>query len=82
MPKGTSLDKATSSNERIKLVALAVIELRLSESISQSFSRSVCQEKIPLKKFFFNFMTTFGNISGRTKGTLDLVNTAKALVLG
>ena len=37
--KGMSLDKAMSNSERIKPVALAVIELRLSEDISQSVSQ-------------------------------------------
>jgi len=33
MPKGTSRSEVTSNGEKIKLVALAVIELRLSEGI-------------------------------------------------
>ena len=47
MPKGTSRAEATSSSEKIKLVALAVIDLRLSEGISQSVSR-----KFQYIKFF------------------------------
>ena len=39
MPKGTSWDEAMSNSEKIKLVAVAVIELRLSEGISQSVTR-------------------------------------------
>jgi len=39
MPKGTSWDEATSNSEKIKLIALAVIELCLSEGISQAVSR-------------------------------------------
>ena len=35
MPKGTCRTEATSNSEKIKPVALAVIELRLSEGISQ-----------------------------------------------
>jgi len=35
MPKGTSQAEATSNSEKIKLVALAVIELRWSEGIRQ-----------------------------------------------
>ena len=35
MPKGTCRAEATSNTEKIKPVALAVIELRLSEGISQ-----------------------------------------------
>ena len=41
MPKGTSRAEATSPREKIKPVALAVIELRMSESISQSVENSV-----------------------------------------
>ena len=43
MPKGTSLAEVTSNSENIKPVALAVIELRLSEGISQLLSQSVTQ---------------------------------------
>ena len=43
MPKGTSRAKATSNSEKIKPVSLAVIELRLSEGISQSVKQSVSQ---------------------------------------
>ena len=39
--KGTSRVEATSNSEKIKPVALAVIELRLSEGISQSVENSV-----------------------------------------
>ena len=39
MPKGTSWAKAMSNGEKIKLVALAVIELCLSEGISQLLSQ-------------------------------------------
>ena len=35
MPKGTCRAEATSNSEKIKPVALAVIEVRLSEGISQ-----------------------------------------------
>ena len=42
MPKGTCRAEATSNSEKIKPVALAVFELRLSEtSVSQSVSQSV-----------------------------------------
>ena len=37
MPKGTCRAEATSNSEKIKPVALAVIELRLSEGISYIF---------------------------------------------
>jgi len=47
MPKGTSRAEVTSDSEKIKPVALVVIELRLSEGIrqlvSQSIGRSVSQ---------------------------------------
>ena len=39
MPKGTSRAEATSNSEKIKPIALAVIELRLSEGISQSVTQ-------------------------------------------
>ena len=39
MPKGTSWAEAISNSEKIKSIALAVVELRLSEGISQSVSR-------------------------------------------
>ena len=41
MPKGTCWAEAMSNSEKIKPVALAVIELRLSEGISQLLTRSV-----------------------------------------
>ena len=39
--KDTSRDEATLNSEEIKPIALAVIELRLSEGISQIVSQSV-----------------------------------------
>ena len=39
MPKGTCQAKATSNSEKIKPIALAAIELRLSEGIRQSVSQ-------------------------------------------
>jgi len=42
MPKDTS-HEATWNNEKIKLVALAIAKLSLSEDISQSVSQSVSQ---------------------------------------
>ena len=54
VPKGTSQAEATSNSEKIKPVALAVIELCLTEGISQSVS----QKKIPLN-FFFKFRSNF-----------------------
>ena len=41
MPKGIYRAEAKSNSEKIKPVALAVIELRLSEGISQLLSQSV-----------------------------------------
>ena len=41
MPKGTCRAKATSNSEKIKPVAVAVIELCLSEGISQPVTQSV-----------------------------------------
>jgi len=38
MAKGTSRAKVTSNSEKIKSVALAIVELRESEGISQSGS--------------------------------------------
>ena len=43
MPKGTSLDEAMSNSEKIKPVAVAVIELHLSEGISKLLTYSVSQ---------------------------------------
>ena len=63
MPKGTSRAEATSNSEKIKPVALAVIELRQSEGIrqlvSQLVSQSVSQQKIPLHKNFLKFRSNF-----------------------
>ena len=50
MPKGTSRAKATLNSEIIKPVALTIVELRLSEGISQLLSQSV--ETIIKKKKF------------------------------
>ena len=54
MPKGTCRAEATSNSEKIKPVALAIIELRLSEGISQLLTYSVSR-KIPLNKLFLKF---------------------------
>ena len=59
MPKGTCQAEATSNSEKIKLVALAVIELCLSEGIIQSVSQLltylVSQQKIPSNKKILKF---------------------------
>ena len=54
MPKGTCWAKATSNSEKIKPVALAVIELRLSEGISQPVSQSV-ENSIEYIIYIFKF---------------------------
>ena len=41
MPKGTCRAKATSNSENIKPVAFAVIEIHVSEGISQSAENPV-----------------------------------------
>ena len=43
MPKGTSRAEAMSNSEKSKPIALAVIELRLSEGLSQLLTQSVIQ---------------------------------------
>jgi len=50
--KGTSQAEATLSSEKLQLVALAIIKLRLSEGIRQSVSEIK-------KKLFLNSMATF-----------------------
>ena len=41
MPKGTSWAEAMSNSEKIKHIALVIIELHLSEDISQSATRKL-----------------------------------------
>jgi len=41
MPKGTSQAEVMYNSEKIKLVVFAVIELRLSEGISQTLTQSI-----------------------------------------
>jgi len=53
MPKGTARAEATSNSEKIKPVALAVIELCWSEGISWSVSQLVS------RKFCGNFLKAF-----------------------
>jgi len=45
MPKSTSRDKATLNSKKIKSIALAIIELHLSEGIRQLVSQYY--DKIP-----------------------------------
>ena len=55
MPKGTCWAEKMSNSKKIKPVALAVIELRLSEaSVCQLFSQSVSRN-FPLNKLFLKF---------------------------
>jgi len=44
--KGTSWDEATLNREEIKSIALAGIELRLSEGISQSVGQTVSRKSV------------------------------------
>ena len=69
MPKGTSRAEATSNSEKIKPVALAVIELRLSEGVRQSVSQKISLNKSFLK-FCNNLLKTF---QVNLKVCLDLV---------
>ena len=68
MPKGTCRAEATPNSRKINPVALAVIELHLSEGIS----KSVIQWKIPLN--FLNFNLYIANYWGRTEDTFGLEN--------
>jgi len=53
MAKGTSQAEATSNSEKIKPVALAIVKLHESESISKSVRQLVSQSvEIPLNNFF------------------------------
>ena len=54
MQKGTSWDEATLSSENNNPIALAIIELHLSEGIRQAGSQSL---KIPLNIFFYKVCT-------------------------
>ena len=59
MPKGTHLAEATSNSEKVKPIALAVIELCLSEGISQSVTQSVSRKFNCFLKFHSNLLKTF-----------------------
>ena len=61
MPKGTSQAEATSNSEKIKSVALAIIELCESEGIKQLYlvSYSVSQSVENFVKYIFNSVATF-----------------------
>ena len=60
MPKGTTQAETTSNSEKIKLVALAVIELCLSEGISQLVSQSVSQSLENSVKYINKYTKKFG----------------------
>ena len=62
MPKGTCPAEATSNSEKIKPVALAVIELQavrssegISQSVRQSISRKFCLIIYKIKKTIATF---------------------------
>ena len=61
MPKGTCRAEAMLNSEKIKPIALAVIESRLSEGISQSVTYSVSRKfrQIIKKKFHSNLLKAF-----------------------
>ena len=63
LAKGTSPDGATLNREEINTVAIAIIEIRLSEGISKGVSQSV-QNLINTKflKFRNNFWNGLGMI--------------------
>jgi len=64
MPKGISQAEVRLNSEKIKFVALAVIELCLSEGISQAVSQSENSIKL---KFSRNFLKEFWiNLIGLT----------------
>ena len=68
LPKGTSQAEATSNSEKIKLVALSVIELCLSEGIRQSVENSV---KYNFLKILYQL---FESVSGQSESLLGLHN--------
>ena len=72
MPKGTSRDEATLNSEKIKPIALAVIELCLSERVRQA-GRQLVSQKTPLNVKKFVATHSIKSIKGHTEGTLGLV---------
>ena len=69
MPKGTSRAEVMLNSEKTKPVAIAVIELRLTENIRQSVSH----KKILLNKIFLKFHGNFfESISGRSESLFGL----------
>ena len=61
MPKGTCRAEVMSNSEKVKSVALAVIELRLSEAISQSVTYSISRKfcRLIKKKIHINLLKVF-----------------------
>jgi len=63
MPKGTSWTEVTSSSEKIKPVALAIIKVHLSEGISQLVTQSDSYaQSVEILLIFF--LILFESISG------------------
>ena len=58
MPNGTCRAKAMSNSEKIKPVALAVIKLRLSESISQLLIQLLSQSVESSVKYIYFFLNS------------------------
>ena len=69
IPKGTSQAEVTSNSEKIKPVALTVIELCLSEGISQLLSLLV---EIPLHIFKKILEQLLKGISGQSESLFGL----------
>ena len=68
MPKSTSWAEVMSNSKKIKPVALGIIELCLTEGISQAGSQAVSQKKILFNKFFKKILwQLFESISGRSE---------------
>ena len=75
MPNGTSRAEVTLNSEKIKHIALAVIELRLSEGINQLLSQKILLNKLFLK-FRSNLLKAF---RVNLKACLGLVLIASSL---
>ena len=62
MPQGTSWSEAMSNSEKIMPVALAVIELHLSEGISQSVTQLLSQSVENSIKYIYIFFKFWSNL--------------------
>ena len=60
MPKGKTRDEAMSNSEKIKPIALAIIELCFSEGIRQAVSQSV---ENSIEQFKYIFVATYWKYS-------------------